>query len=202
VERTASYLGAARDGTREDLDDLLEHLRPRIVLWSATRLSADLAGRVEADDIAQMVLISVHRDFHRFTGTTRAEFLAWVFAIGENRIRDVVRHFSARKRAPAGQRGALVASLPDELLAGDDRLHAACTTPSQILVREESLQGMRCALDTLKPTYKAVIRMRDLELCSYEKIVEVLGLESIGAARTLHCRALVALRAAMKAQAH
>ena len=196
--QTASYLGAALQGTRQDLDYLLAHLRPRIVLWATTRLSGELAGRVEPDDIAQMVLMSVHRDFPRFQGTSRNEFLAWIFTIGENRIRDTVRLHGAKKRTPAGGEGKGEAALPEGGFHVDEGWHRPLTTPSEAAARDEALDGMRAAIGELRPKHQAILRMRDLEMRSYEDICEALELDSVGAARTLRCRALIALRAAMK----
>ena len=196
--RTGSYLGAALHGSDSDLDMLLSHLRPRLVLWAATRLSGGLAGRVEPDDVAQLTLLAVHRDWVRFTGRTRGEFLAWVFAIGENRIRDLVRYFSALKRAPDGEFPSPLAALEDSGWADDEWNRRVPTTPSQAVVRDEGIAAMRRALSQLQVTHQSVLRMRDLEGRSYEDIRDALELDSVGAARSHRCRALVALRAAMQ----
>src|SRR5262245_36725566 len=82
---TADAFRRARLGGDRERNDLLERLRPRIVLWAAARLSPAMRAKVEPDDVAQEVLMAAHRGLAGFQGTDHRAFLAWVFKIGENR---------------------------------------------------------------------------------------------------------------------
>lgn len=192
---TARLLGAALAKESESLGLLLERLRPRIVLWAASRLSPELRAKVEPDDVAQIVLLAVHRSFAQFGGADEGQLLAWVFAIGNNRIKDLARYFGAdKRRSEAEEQG-----IGRDLMSA--RAEARCfsqTSPSQAAVRRESLTQMRRALQSLEEPQRSVLRMRDLEMRSYHEIVEELNLVSESAARTLRCRALIALRRAMQ----
>jgi len=191
---TARLLGAALVRDSDALGDLLERLRPRVVLWVATRLSAELKARIEAEDVAQLVLLSVYTGFGRFAGRERSQLFAWVFSIAENRIRDVARHFGAAKRAHEGE-----SDFEAELARARSGARTfSRTSPSQAAARTEALDRMHLALATLPAMQQAILRLRDLELRTYEEIVETMGLASTGAARTLRCRALIALREAMQ----
>ena len=53
------------------------------------------------------------------------------------------------------------------------------------------------ALQHLPEEQRTILRLRDLEVRGYNEIVEKMNLPSAGAARTLRCRALIALREAM-----
>ena len=53
------------------------------------------------------------------------------------------------------------------------------------------------ALDSLPERQRTIIRLRDLEMRDYEEIVPLMQLDSTGAARSLRCRALDALGAAL-----
>ena len=76
--------------------DLLERLRPRLVLWCANRMAAALRAKVQPEDVAQEVLLALHKALPAFEARGgRAGFLRWVFRIAENRIRDLVDHHGA-----------------------------------------------------------------------------------------------------------
>lgn len=192
---TARLLGGALARDPVALGDLLERLRPRVVLWAATRLSADLKARVDPEDVAQLVLLAVHQDFDRFAGRDQRQLLAWVFSIAENRVRDLARRFGAAKRTPADEQG-IALELAD---ARAEARSFSRTSPSEAAARNEAVERMRKAMDTLHETQRTILRLRDLETHGYEEIVAAMGLASVGAARTLRCRALIALRDAMDA---
>ncbi|MCZ6597797.1 MAG: RNA polymerase subunit sigma-70, partial [Planctomycetota bacterium] len=63
---TQRILRDALQGGEAAREDLLERLRPRIVLWVSTRLSPELRARVDPEDIAQEVLLGLHRGLDAF----------------------------------------------------------------------------------------------------------------------------------------
>jgi RNA polymerase sigma-70 factor (ECF subfamily) len=160
--------------------ELLERLRPRIVLWCGNRMSPRLRSKVQAEDVAQEVLLDVHRALPGFdpSGGRRA-FLGWVFRIAENRIRDLVDHHGALKRRTVTPRSFTQ------------------TSPPSVVARADLIQHMRAAMEDLSEDYCTVIRLRRLEELDIEEVAERLG-RSRGATHTLYWRAMEALRAAMK----
>lgn len=189
---TGRLLDAALARDDGALGDLLERLRPRLVLWAATRLSPELKAHVDPEDVAQIALLAVHRDFAGFTGSDGGRLLAWVFSVAENRIRDLSRRFGAGKRTPAA------ADEVARALAGRRRFSQ--TSPSQAAVRSEAVRRMHRAIERLSETHQTIVRLRNLEMRDYDEIVAAMELASVGAARTLHCRAMIALRHAMQAE--
>jgi RNA polymerase sigma-70 factor (subfamily 1) len=189
----ARLLAAALAGDPVARGDLLERLRPRIVLWATVRLSRELRAKVDPEDVAQLVLLAVHDGLDRFAGTGEKPFLAWVFSIAEHRVIDLARHFGASKRTPEGD-----GSIADELArARSGRRSFSRTSPSEAAARSDEIARMHAAMDALPETHRDILRLRDLEEREYPEIVQRLQLKSVGAARTMHCRALVALRDAM-----
>lgn len=174
LTETGQLVRAALDGGREARSALLERLRPRLVLWAATRMSPALRARVEPEDVAQEVLLAVHRGIDAFDAREPGAFLAWVFRVGENRIRDLVDHFGAAKRR-----------LPEPR-------ERTRTSPSSAAARGESLVRLRQALDELPPRYQEVIRLRRIQGLECPQVAEILG-RSENAVRVLYCRALKAL---------
>ena len=99
-DRTDQHLRAALQGDGEARGELLERLRPRLVLWASTRMSPALRAGLDPEDAAQEVLLSVHKSLDQFRGDTAQAFRAWLFTVAENRLRDLADHAGALKRQP------------------------------------------------------------------------------------------------------
>lgn len=174
LDETAQLLAAAMEGEADARAALLERLRPRIVLWATTRMSPKLRAKVEPDDVAQEVLLAVHKGLDGFEVRDQPRFLAWLFRIAENRIKDLVDHFNAKKRR-----------LPEPRAFTQ-------TSPSSAAVLREQVETMRRALDDLPEDYQQVIRLRRLEELDCRQVASIMD-RSENAVRVLYCRALKAL---------
>jgi RNA polymerase sigma-70 factor (ECF subfamily) len=173
---TYALLDGARAGDARARGELFESLRARLVLWCASRMSADLRAKVEAEDLAQEILLAVCRDLDTYQGTDRRSFYAWVFRIAENRIRDAADHFGAAKRQPV--------ELP----------RSWQTTPGTAAVRNESVQRLAEAIERLPEDHRRIVQLRRLEERDFADIARTVG-RSENAVRIVYCRALKALRA-------
>jgi len=178
LAETMGLLDEARDGDGPARERLLEHLRPRILLWVAARLSRGLRGHVTPEDVAQEVLLSLHRGLASFRGEDPRSFYAWVFRIAENRIRDLAGHHNAKKR----QRTPGIA--------------VSQTTPATATMRAEAVLRVRAAIERLADDHRQVIQLRQLEEREVPEVAAIME-RSDNAVRVLHCRALKALRQLM-----
>jgi len=169
----------ALSGSDNARNELLDRLWPRTVLWVASQMSAALRAKVEAEDIAQEILMSVHKSMDSFRGKDDRSFFAWFFRIARNRIADVATYEGAQKRQPV------------------PRMAFSQTSPSTPLVRNEQLDLMLKALESLPDDYRSVIQLVRLEELPVKEVAELLG-RTENAVRILYCRALKAMRAAMK----
>ena len=169
---------ALESGDEAHRGDMLEYLRPRLVLWATSRLSPGLRAKLEPDDVAQEALMAVHKSIDRFEGTNHKAFLAWVFKIAENRIRDLADHFGAQKRQRI------------------QPLSFSQTSPSTVIARTEEVQKVADALEALPEEYAEVIRLRRFEELSVPQIAELKG-TSANAVRIRYCRALKHLKKAL-----
>jgi RNA polymerase sigma-70 factor (ECF subfamily) len=171
---TTGVLTLAFDGGDRELGDLLERIRPRLVMWASARLSPALRAKVEPEDVVQDVLTAVHRDFRAFTGREPGAFFKWVFTIGEHRIRDLVDHFGALKRR-----------LPEPQSFSQ-------TSPSTAASRSEQVRRMMEALQRLSEEHRQAIVLLRIEERPASEVALVLG-RSENACRILLCRAMKAL---------
>lgn len=178
LDDTQGFLAGALAGSEEARGELLERLRPRLVLWAAARLSASLRSKVEPEDVAQDILLAVHRDFGSFEGTDPKSFYRWFFTVAENRIRDLASHFGALKR-----------KLPPPLSFSQ-------TSPSTAAARTEEVARLMRAIQSLPDSHRDAITLIRIEERSVEDAASILG-KSENAVRILYCRALKELRAAL-----
>jgi RNA polymerase sigma-70 factor (ECF subfamily) len=179
VADTHLLIAQALAGDESSWGALLERLRPRLVLWAASRMSAALRAKVEPEDMAQEILLMAHRSRTGFAGDDPRRFLAWLFRLAENRIRDTVDHFGAVKRQAEPLRPW------------------SQTSPSQAVVREEEIVRVRDALTRLTDDYRRVIQLRRLEERPVPEIAAAME-RSENAVRILYCRALRELRRALE----
>jgi RNA polymerase sigma-70 factor (ECF subfamily) len=176
---TARLVARARDGDAVAREELLERLRPRLVLWASARLGSALRAECDAEDVAQEILLAVHRRLDDFKGEGRPAFLGWLFTVGENRIRDLADRVGAEKRQAR--------ELP----------RRPQTTPSQAAARQELARQMATAVARLSEPHRRVIQMRRFEEMEVGEIAKALD-RSENAVRILYCRAIGELRDRMK----
>jgi RNA polymerase sigma-70 factor (ECF subfamily) len=183
LAQTQRLITRALDGGDMERARLLEHLGPRLTLWAGSRLSPALRAKLEPEDVAQETLFAIHKSLDTFTGKDGRAFMAWVFRIAENRIRDLADHFGAKKRQPI---------VP---------LSFTQTSPSTVVSRHEEVERVLAVLPELPDDYREVMRLRRFEDRDVKEIAEIMS-RSPNAVRVLYCRALRALKEAMERQEH
>lgn len=145
-------------------------------------MSPFLRSKLDPEDVAQEVLLAVHKDFATLRGDEDGAFFRWLFTVAENRIRDLADHHGALKRR-----------LPPP--------HSFTqTSPSDAASRREDLDRMNVALGGLSDVHREVIVLVRIEDRGVAGAAQRLG-RSENAVRLLYCRALKALRASIGAGA-
>ena len=172
----------AAGGDEEAQGELLERLRPRVVLWCANRMSDRLRAKTHPEDLAQEVLLALHKALPSLEiRGDRGAFLGWVFKVAENRIRDLANYHGAQKRQTIEPRS----------------FHQ--TSPSLAAARSEMTEKLLQAMAGLTEDYRQVIQLRKLEELGVEEVAQIMK-RSTGATHTLYWRAIEALRGEMRKQ--
>ncbi len=179
VQETQRLLGAALVGSGDDVGSLLERLRPRLVLWCASRMSAALRSNLEPEDAAQEILLAIHKDFHSYSGPPDRSFFKWVFVVADHKLKDLVDFHGAKKRQKI------------EPTAGSQ------LSPSQAAVRVESIARLHQAIARLPDDYRTVVALYKLESRDVDDVARIMG-RSENAVRVLYCRALKELRSLLE----
>ena len=172
LDETQHHLQAALDGSEAARGELLERLRPRLVLWATARMPDILRGKLDAEDAAHEVLLALHKNLDQFQG---GNFRAWLFTVANNRMRDL-----------AAQAGALKRRTPEIQTFTQ-------TSPSLAAIRAEEHVRLREALARLAEDYRRVIQLRRFEELETAEVAAAMD-RSPNAVRVLYFRALQALR--------
>lgn len=168
-------------GERTALANLVERIRPRLVVWATGQLSPALRKEYDREDVVQEILLAVHKDMHGFRGSDVHAFYRWVYTIGRNTIRDL-----------ADREGALKRRLPEPKSFSQ-------TSPSQVASRRERAQRVLSAMEGLSEDDRAVIVLRVVEERSIAELSELWRCTA-NATRIRCFRALEAFRALLDGQ--
>lgn len=124
------------------------------------RVAARIVGPEEALDVSQDAFL---RAFHRLSSFHgEARFRAWLLQIAHNAA---INAATRRRPQPVDAQTELASST-------DESDHER--RPVESLERREREQRMRLKLASLRPTYRSLLVLRDIEGLSYEEIAELL----------------------------
>jgi RNA polymerase sigma-70 factor (ECF subfamily) len=181
----AALISAAHGGSNDALGNLLQEVRPYLLVIARQEMGPQLAGKVAPSDLVQEAIIGACQSFTDFRGWTREELLAWLRTILLNELANTRRHYATSKRDVAREQG-----VAPEGLAGSQ-----CSANSAFfsLQREDRVEE---ALERLPELYRQVILLRHRENLSFAQISQVLQ-RSEGAVHKLWTRAVQQLKNAL-----
>jgi len=184
----ARCIRLAREGQADALGTLLETYRNYLRLMAAACLHRDLKGKADPSDVVQETLLKVHRNFHRFRGTTEQEWVAYVRTTLVRSLADLQRKFAAPGRQVAQER-SLEAVMDRSSAILRNLLPAPDPSPSQEAQRRELSWLVADALAELEDEDREVVILRSLHELEWDEIADRTG-RSPDAARMLWARAL------------
>jgi len=190
--RAESLLGRARQGRSEAMGQLLQMYRNYLTILATMQLDRKLRRRMNPSDLVQETMLAAHRDFAKFRGTSEPEFLAWLRQVLINCLHHAVEvHLRAKKRdvrreVPIEQ----VSAALDRSAASFAHLLAdRRDSPSACVRQRERAVALADQLAQLKPDYRDVIVLRNLQGLSFEEIADRME-RGTGAVRMLWLRAI------------
>jgi RNA polymerase sigma-70 factor (ECF subfamily) len=189
-------LDQARQGEPAAVDRLLDAHRAALRHVIDLRLDPALAGRVDASDIVQDVLLEASQRLDDYLRKPGMPFQLWLRHIARDHIIDAHRrHRVAQRRSLDREQPIVPAILADhssiELAA---RFFDQELTPASAAMQHELQQRLQAALGALDEDQREVICMRHFEQLSNQEVAAALGL-SEAAASMRYLRALRRLRA-------
>jgi RNA polymerase sigma-70 factor (ECF subfamily) len=173
----STILDAARRGDPDALDTLLRQYQPRIYRFGM-RMCGD---EEDAKDVLQETLFAAARSLHGFRGSSSLS--TWLYSIA--------RGFCIKKRRRSKFEPEEEVSLDSEspALAVPDPGPAL----DEALANREVERAVEAAIRALKPAYREVLLLRDVEGLTAPEVAEVLGIRIEAVKSRLH-RARAAVR--------
>jgi len=191
-----ALLQSARFGETEPIGRLLELYRNYLTVLATTQFDRRLRQRVSPSDIVQEAMLAAHRDFEQFNGNCGRQFLAWIRQILINCLhRAIETHLKTKMRdvrceiSIESLGAALDRSTAD--LAG--MFADPAPSPSAPLRAQERAVAVANQLARLRPRYREVIIMRNLQGLSFDEIAARVD-RNPGAVRMLWLRAMDKLK--------
>ncbi|OYP39220.1 RNA polymerase factor sigma-70 [Rhodopirellula sp. MGV] len=174
------------------LGDLLQLYRNYLTVLATTQLDQRLRRRMNPSDLVQETMLAAHRDFISFRGSSEPELLCWLRQILMNCLRDAIDlHFNAQKRDLRREISieAVSAQLDESVGQFANVLADRGPSPSEPTRRRERAVELADQLAKLRPEYRDVIVLRNLQGLSFNEIAERLDRRA-GTVRMLWLRAM------------
>jgi RNA polymerase sigma-70 factor, ECF subfamily len=166
---------------------IFQKYRRRLAVLVHYKMSAELRGVMEVDDILQEVFLAASQDMRNFTYQSPGSLMAWLSRIGEHVIVDAARHQKRGKRHAEEMLRFRSESNP----GGPEPVDRE--TPSQVFAQAEGVQILLKKLDALPEEYREMILLAKFEGLTTQEISERVNKTRGNVALTLH-RALKRFR--------
>lgn len=177
----AALVERARGGDDAAFAGLVEQYQRKIY-----RLARNITQNAEdAEDVLQDAFLKAYTNLAKFHGDSK--FYTWIVRIAVNEAL-----MKLRKR-----RGDKMVSLDEEIELGEESVTREIAVwdgnPEQTYSQEEMRKLLDDAIQSLKPTFRSVFQLRDVEELSTEETAEALEL-SVPAVKSRLLRARLQLR--------
>jgi RNA polymerase sigma-70 factor (ECF subfamily) len=188
-------LANARQGEEQHLGRLLQLYRNYLTILATAQLDARLRRRMSPSDLVQETMLGAYRDFRKFRGQTEGELVAWLRQILIHCL-----HHAYEMHFQAGRRDIRREISLDDVDRSSNRLagiaQAVATqgeSPSAPVRDRERAVAIADQLAKLRPDYREVIVLRNLQGLSFEEVAQRMDRKP-GAVRMLWLRAIEKFR--------
>jgi len=177
----SALVAQARTGDAQAFSELVSRYERKIY-----RLAKNITQNNEdAEDVLQDTFLKAYEHLDSFQGNSK--FYTWIVRIAVNEALMKLRKRKSDRTVPLDEPMDLgEETVEREIAVWEDN-------PEQRYSREEMQQILNDAVDTLKPDFRTVFALRDIEELSTEETAEALGI-SIPAVKSRLLRARLALR--------
>jgi RNA polymerase sigma-70 factor, ECF subfamily len=169
-----------KKGETEAFSLIFRKYRRRLAVLVHYKMSAELRGVIEVDDILQEVFLAAAQDMGNFTYQSPGALMALLSRISDHVIVDAARYQHRGKRHAEELLRFRSASNP----AGADPVDSE--TPSKVFARTEGVQILLKKLDILPAEYREMILLAKFEGLSTKEISDRVKKSRESVARTLH----------------
>ena len=192
----SELLRRARSGSPQAVGPLLEVYQNYLTILAGTQLNSRLRRRVSPSDLVQETMLAAHRDIGQFRGDSEREFLGWLRQILIHSLHHAIEtHVTAQKRDVRCEVSMddVAASVDRSALRLGSALAAPGPSPSSAMRQRERSVALADQLARLRPDYREVIVLRNLQGLSFEEVAQRMD-RGKGAVRMLWLRAMEKLK--------
>ena len=175
-------LEMARAGSLPAFEELVSAYEKKIYNYCLRMTNS----KEDAEDLTQEVFIKVYKSMKSFKGNCRLS--TWVYRIAHNICIDRHRKINATRIPPT--------QAIDRENGQEMELASADPSPEEKVVTKEQQAFLVECINGLKPEYRSVIILRDIQHYSYEEIAGILDMP-LGTVKSHISRARTALREAV-----
>jgi RNA polymerase sigma-70 factor (ECF subfamily) len=197
-------LARARGGEAEPLGALLHLYRNYLLVLATTQFDRRLRRRLSPSDLVQETMLAAHRDFAQFRGQSEPQFLAWLRQILIHCLhRAIETHLKAKRRDVRCEISIenITAALDRSTAKLSELLVDKAPSPGAPMRQRESAVEFANQLAGLRPAYRDVIIMRNLQGLSFDEIAKRMK-RNPGAVRMLWLRAVDKLKQTARGDDH
>jgi len=200
-QETQELLDQARHGEAQALDRLLVRHRDPLRRMIDLRLDPALAGRIDASDIVQDVLLEASRRLADYLKNPVMPFHLWLRHIAQDHIIDAHRrHRLAQRRSLDKEQPLHLGKVGDQSsLDLAAQLFDQELTPASAAIRHELQRRLETAVNALENDDREIIVMRHFEQMTNQEVAGILGLTE-AAASMRYLRALRRLKTQLTAE--
>ena len=177
----SALVARAKAGDMEAFSELVRHYERRVFRMAKQITQND----DDAEDVLQETFLKAYTHLDDFQGNSK--FYTWLVRIAVNEALMKLRKRRSDRTVP----------LDEPIDTGEDEMVREIAVwdedPEQSYSREELAELLSQAVESLKPAYRTVFVLRDIEELSIEETAEALGL-SISAVKSRLLRARLQLR--------
>jgi RNA polymerase sigma-70 factor (ECF subfamily) len=169
------------DGDAAALEALVRRYTKQIYIF----VSRLVGSSSDAEDVTQIAFVNIWKNLEKFD--TKRSFKTWAYAIARNASIDHLRKrkvlkFSDIDRGRSEDAEPFEQEIPSSEISAEERL-----------IKVESEEHLRQALDVLNEDERAVVSLHTEEGCTFEEIGEVLG-KPANTVKSQYRRALLKLK--------
>lgn len=190
VTSSFGLIERVKTGDQDAFTLLFDKYRRRLAVLIHYKVSDELKGAVEVDDLLQETFFRAFRDVQQFTYRSPGSFLRWLASIADHVVIDAARTRGRLRRA-----ADLLPFRSDSYPGGAEPVNSK--TPSRLMAEQQAFDAMLAKLDALPADYRQVILMSKMEGLSTAEMAERLGRSRESTALLLH-RALKRFRTVVK----
>ena len=195
---TQSLIDRARSGDEAALTELFVQHRERLKRMVNVRMDRRIQARVAESDVLQEAFVDLANQLPNYAKSPELPFFLWLRRLTGQRLAKIHRfHLGQQKRA-AEREIRINHSIPDaSSIVVAAELADKMTSAAGRAIRKETQKKVQEVIETMSPSDREIISLRNVEQLSNEEVSLVLGISNKTASKR-YTRAILRVKSALE----